>query len=303
MADSHFTSDTALGGKRSTVVAFPTSTARAFRRFESGAALARVLEIDRPTDDAGIAVDLAPWMLGDSDCVEMWRSGLFMSRLGRCIEAATGTACLLNVTWKAKESNIRGRIGTPFGRLNVDVWQWRTGGHVTFYGHRNTLSNAGIAQAAWLYTESRKGRRTKFQAEAFDAQRYVHIIRNGERYFVTFDLSEDEVEAIRSTERRTDAQLSAQQEIDRLPKTAGEHMERFLGVADLNIRVMQMLACESRGGFALDDPSRAAILTQLDGLREAMSRAKATFDRGERRSEIACIVEKHAPSNSNNRTN
>lgn len=259
--------------------------------------LSEVLQFERPTDEAGILADIAPWMQGEPDRIEMWRSSLFMSRLGGCIEVATGTACFLSAVWKASKGNIRGVIDTPSGKLNIDVWECGNGGHVTFHALRSTLLDAGIAQAEWLHTESRRGRRSEFQSEAFDAQRTVKVTKSGDRYFVRIDLAEEEVEAMRRFERLATAQSDVQREIDTLPKTVDRYMDLFLRVADLQTGAMQMLACESRGGFALDDPSRAAILTQLDSLRQAIYRAKSKFDRGERRSEIACIVQKHAPSN------
>lgn len=260
---------------------------------------AEILKLDRPTDDVEILLSMAPWMRGQPDCAQTWHSGLFISRLDDCIKAATGASCLVGVVWKARNGNIRGTIDTPSGKLNIDVWAHGTGGHATVHGHRSTLVNAGIAQAGWLYTESRKGRRTEFQCESFDAQRSVNITRSGERYFLRFDLTEEEVEVMRCPERLANAQADVQREIDRLPKTAAQYIEFFTGIADLQAKTMQMVTCESRGGFALDDRSRAAILVQLDGLRQVIVRAKAKFDRGERRSEIACIVQKHAPSNKN----
>ncbi|WP_434108004.1 hypothetical protein [Paraburkholderia caffeinilytica] len=258
---------------------------------------AEILQFDRPTDDAGVLADIAPWMQERPNHAQRWLSSLFASRLGRCIEETDGKACLANCVWKTLGHNIRGTIVTLSGRLRVDVWCWEDAGHVTFYGHRSTLLRAGIASPGWLHTELRKGRKNDFQSVAFDAQRTVNVTRSGEHYFVRIQFTEEEAWSMGSPECVAKAQSDVQREIDGLPKTAAQYMEFFTGMADLQTRAMQMMACESRGGFALDDSSRAAILTQLDSLRQAIYRAKAKFDRGERRSEIACIAQKYTPSN------
>ncbi|CAE6863917.1 hypothetical protein R69608_00353 [Paraburkholderia nemoris] len=258
---------------------------------------AEILQFDRPTDDAGVLADIAPWMQERPNYAERWLSSLFASRLGRCIEETDGKACLASSVWKTLGHNVRGTVVTLSGRLRVDVWCREDAGHVTFYGHRSTLLRAGIASPGWLHTELRKGRKNNFQSVAFDAQRTVNVTRSGEYYFVRIQFTEEEAQSMGSPECVAKAQSDVQREIDGLPKTAARYMEFFTGMADLQTRTMQMVASESRGGFALDDSSRAAILTQLDSLRQAIYRAKAKFDRGERRSEIACIVQKHAPSN------
>lgn len=302
MAKSHFTSDAVPGGKRGIVVAFPRSNSKASRVLEIGAAPALVLPIDNPTDDAAVLERIAPWMREELDCFEMWRSSLFISRLGRTIDQNMGAPTMARVQWKIKYgTNIGGKFSTPAGNVLMRMISCFSGSYANFEAHRDALLISKLAQPHWLRTGPRGTRPNEFDTVIFGAERHIKIRRNGDRYEMNIALTDEEHDEVKSQRSREfeEAQSGVQREIDKLPRTVGTYMEIFLGVADLQARAMQMLACESRGGFALDDPSRAAILTQLDSLRQAIYRAKAKFDRGERRSEIACIVQKHAPSNAN----
>ncbi|WP_129112205.1 hypothetical protein [Burkholderia pseudomallei] len=220
-----------------------------------------------------------------------------MSRFEQSIEQNMGRATMARVQWKAKfKTDIRGKFSTQ--RADGNDFQLPRFIHPTRRPPRRTTPLQ--ARTATLVTHiPRSSRPNEFDAFIFGVERHLKVRRNRERYEMNVELTDEEHEAVQPErlELFEKAQSGLLEEIDKLPKTASEHLERFLRLVDLQTRVVQSFVCESRGGFALDAPSCTAILTQLEGLRQTMCQAKAKFDREARRSEITCIARKYAPSN------
>ncbi|MDQ7975908.1 hypothetical protein QYH69_01430 [Paraburkholderia sp. SARCC-3016] len=271
---------------------------------------AQVMQLAVQFGDADLLNRVVPWLRdGKADAVETWLSSSFMSRLRTHVDDAMGSTAMEPVRWKAQCNHVKGRLTTPAGTVVIEVIPRCGNGrsalfgnkfvsYVRFEGHRDALLLARLVQVHWLHTGSRGGKRNEFEAAIFGAKRIVKIGRSGERYKVCVDMTDDEHLEVRSDRSETieKAQKSLRDEVDGLPQSPDQYMETFRAQANLGIGLLQMCACDNEGGFSLDDRSRAAILVRLDALRQALAQAKSTFDRGARRSQIACIAQRHAHS-------
>ena len=254
-----------------------------------------VLEFEGTTrSDGAVLRRVAPWLQKDVDMIEEWRRCLFMSRLARHVDAAVGLPIVANIDWKIRRgSDIKGKIATHAGNLIITMSGWGA----CFEGHRDALLSAGLARANWLVAGPHRPSANKFETNIFDALRKVTIHRNRDRYVVSVDLTDEERSQVAydRVERLDKAKSALESGVKSLPSSRGDYLRHVVGCASLMTGALEALACDSKGGFSLDDTSRAAILTQLDGLRQAIHRATATFDTDKRHGDIVNLAQNHAP--------
>ncbi|UTV55194.1 hypothetical protein [Burkholderia arboris] len=253
-----------------------------------------VLQLDGALRDDALLKRFAPWLEREINVIDEWRHCLLMSRFAKHVDAALGASTVGNIRWELRwKTDIRGKISTPAG--NVLISMSDHGAH--FEGHRDALLHAGLARENWLRTGPRGGPASQFEAHIFEAKRKLKIHRCRDRYSLFVGSTDEECEQV--TPERFEALAKAKErartEVNKLPSSRSDFQCRFTALASLAADLLEHHTLMDEGGFSLDDGSRAAILTQLYGLRQTIQMATACFDRDERVSHIKSIAQQHAP--------
>ncbi|WP_208491242.1 hypothetical protein [Paraburkholderia tropica] len=261
---------------------------------------AKLLQFEGHFDDRATLKLAAPWMKEEISVVGIWCQSPFMLRVARCVDAITGRSLLADVNWKPRDGGVKGKISTPNGNVIVETFHSSySGARATFDGRRSALLSAGVARSGWLHTESRQGRRNDFHADIFDAVRKINVTKSGECYSVRIDLTEEEAEAVNlwCIEVLAKAKSEAEAALDRLPSKRADYLRNFREMTALNLRIIETLISESKGGYSLEAGSRTELLTLMNSLRQAIHRAASSYSITERQRDVENIARKFAPSN------
>lgn len=256
---------------------------------------AAVLPFHGRIDDAAVLARVAPWLHRDIDVIDEWRRCLFGARLSQQVDAVMSPSAVANIKWKTtKGSEIRGRLATEAGDLNIVMSSGTVTGYAIFDGRRDALVLTGIARPQWLHAGSRGGRIGEFEACIFGAERKVMIHRSGDRYSVHVNLAAGEIP--RPREAFEEARSAVEREVNALPASQTDYQRWFSRLAAMAVGMAEQVAFDSKGGFSIDTESRAAILRKALDLRQTIQRATIKFDRTARSDEIERLAKKHSMS-------
>jgi hypothetical protein len=253
-----------------------------------------VLPFDRTFGDEAILRLMAPWIDQEIDHIKAWSCSLFMSRLAQQVDAAMGRPTISEISWQQKCPGwLRGLISTPFGTVIAHMSSSHLDAHARFEGSQAALIHAGIVSRPLL----EKGPR-KFESDVLGSTRAVRVNRNRDRRHISFELTSDEYAEISAArlDGLDDAKTAVRQAVAAMPTSIAEYKARFLRRVSITADMLTREACHAEGGFSLDADSRAAMLAQLDVLRDVVRKASIAFDRNERVSDISYLASKNAPA-------